>query len=222
MRVYKILFLMFVGLIFSVNIFAQDLITTGDFRISLPNEETKIEAGEELDVVWSNASYSARNFYRLKIELCENLDPVLILSENTFNDGQFSKVILSTFSPGKYRVKMTPIEGGAIAYSDEFEIVAPVPIKILQPTSESGWNIGNEQLIIWQDQYPDSMVYIDILKVGEDGKKTFIEKVADGIENHGQLFYTVGDNMMPGKYVLSFRIPPVNSIKYSQEFVVEE
>ena len=195
---------------------------TGDFRIVSPNSNTRIEAGTDQVIKWANASYTARNLFRIRIELHKDTELIQTFTENTYNTGEYTAFFLSSLKPGRYRIKIITPDGIAFSFSEEFEIIAPIPIKILEPNARDIWYLGDSCNIMWQDDYPDSKVYIDLLRVDEEDGLTFIEKIADAIANEGRFNYTVSGNLKESTYVIGIRIPPIKEIKYSKPFLIKK
>ena len=221
-RCVNLLFALFLFLpLSSKQCFAQ-FQGTGDLRIISPAAYTRIEAGTMFTVKWANASYTAKNLHRIKLELYKNTESIHTFVENTFNTGKYTALFLSTFSQGKYRIKITSIDGTAFTFSDEFEIIPAIPVKILQPTLNDTWYFDQEYIIIWQDECPHSQVYINLFRVEENEQLISIERIADGIQNDGHYSYTVPNTLSEGVYTIGIRIPPIAEIKYSKPFTIKK
>lgn len=193
---------------------------TGDFRIAHPSRYTRAEAGNDLIIQWANASYSAKNLFRLRIELFQDGKSIHVFTDNTFNTGEHTSLLLSTIPAGTYQIKITSVDETAHDFSDPFAVIAPIPIKILQPTASTIWNLEEEVRILWQDDNPLSIVYINLFKVQEEGQLLSVEKIADDIDNAGEYTYKVNPELVQGEYVVGIRIPPIPQVKYSKPFIV--
>jgi len=200
--------------------FSQDY-GTGDLRVITPNAKTRIESGSDFLIKWANASYSARNLYRIKIELFSSDEAVSVLTDSTFNSGEFSSMLLSTVIPGMYRVKLSAVEEIAHSFSDVFEIIAPIPIKILEPTDQDIWQAGRDYSIVWQDTEQDEDVYINLFKLDEEGEKTSILKIADGVKNVGEVTFNLSQDLEAGLYQIAIRVSTIAETKFSRPFLVE-
>lgn len=194
---------------------------TGDLRVVGPNANTRIESGNDFLIKWANASYSAKNLYRIKIELYKDNQPVTVLTESTFNSGEFKSMLLSTVAPGKYRVKLTAVEGIAHSFSDYFEIIAPIPIKILQPTNQDIWVADRDYKVIWQDREEGAPVYINLFKIDSEGARSSVLKIADGVKNTGEFTFNIPQDLEGGQYQIAIRIPTITETKFSRTFLIE-
>ena len=123
---------------------------------------------------------------------------------------------------GKYIIKITSVNGIAFAFSEEFEVIPPIPIKIIEPNSESIWHQNKTYTVKWQALGPESNVYIDLLKMQDNGQWLSRAKIADGIENVGEYTLTVPNNLEDGNYRLGIRIPPIKEVKHSETFTIKK
>ena len=201
-----------------INTFAQPMVQ--DFNIVSPNRTSRIEAGEVLTVKWTNYSYSARNISRLNIYITKGDDIIYTIAENIFNNGKYVTKLPSDFIPGQYRIKITSVDETSFALSQEFQIIAQIPIKIIKPDSESVWEQGNDYKIKWSAK--GDKAYIDLLKMTEDNKFVSRLRIADTIDNKGEYLWHIPANLEDGTYIIAIRIPPIKEVKHSVPFVIKK
>ena len=178
-----LIFIIIGSLLFSGYTYAafQD---TGDFKIIYPNQNTRVEKGEALNVKWLNYSYSARNISRLKIELCRDKKPIATLAEKVINNGHHEVKIPDNIEEGSYQIKITSINGEARVFSEKFHIIPPIPITIITPDKDTVWRKGKTYSIQWETKatQQEAKVYINLFRQQEDKKlisfanQTTIEK----------------------------------------------
>ncbi len=193
---------------------------SSDFKIVVPNNNWRVEAGEKITVKWMNYSYTAKNITRLNIYLIDNNTSLYTLAKNILNSGEFTVTVPLNFKPGDYKIKIVSVDNFCFGLSENFRIIAPIPIKIIQPTSESVWKVGLPCIIKWHAPYPESKVYIDLLKFENYGQLTSRLKISDGIKNKGEYTWSIPKFLEEGKYLIKIRIPPIGEAKHSETFLI--
>jgi len=207
---------LFISTLLGVNAFAQTLIQ--DFNIILPNHTSRVEAGGILTIKWSNYSYSARDISRLNVYVVKKNKVIYTVAKNILNNGKYIMKLPSDFNPGGYRIKIASIDDSSSALSEEFKIIAEIPIKIMKPDSSSIWKQDGEYTIRWRAE--GDKAYINLLKMTKDDKFVSRLKIADTINNNGEYLWHIPYDLEDGTYIIEIRIPPIKEVKYSVPFVI--
>ncbi len=196
---------------------------TGDFKIIYPRQDIRVEKGETLNIKWLNYSYSARNISRLKIELCKDKKTVATLAERIINNGYYEAKIPDNIQQGKYQIKITSINAEACVFSETFYIIPPIPITIITPDKDTTWKKGKTYTIQWKTKTPqqEAKVYINLFRQQEDKRLTSLAKIADNVNNTGELKFSVPTDLPDGTYVLGIRLTTISEIKYSSPFKIK-
>ncbi len=203
----------------SISAFGQHK-ETGDFNITEPHAYVRAEAGRELTIHWLNYSYSARNIFTVRIEIIKDSEIVRTVIESTANDGEYIDLLPADFVPGKYKIKITSTDETAISFSEQFEIILLIPIEITSPANNENLKQESTCVIRWSSDYPESKVYINLFKIGENKQLISRLNIGENLANKGEYEWRIPSDLEDAAYIIGLRIPPIANIKYSPPFII--
>jgi hypothetical protein len=137
----KILVIAFLVVLMSAPIFAQTITVTS------PDGGETWYKGTQYNITWTSVSVTGR----VKITLRDASSEVLVISNNTANDGTDPWTIPSTLTDGNYRVRVESRNDSNI-YDDSdstFAIAPPPTITVTAPNGGEHWEVSSAQQITW-------------------------------------------------------------------------
>lgn len=177
------------------------------FEISEPPEIVVLKPSEgdvchimdDYTITWHRSEYITSTNVNISLYDATGTNLIKHISADTPNTGSFIWHIQPVIDPDQYIIRITTVDN---LYSDDsgvFNIIGP-SITVLSPSTGDTWFKKNTYPITWlKEGTMNPGVRINLYS--SDGT-SLIKKIAKRTDNDGSYEWTIGNNIVPGDYIL--------------------